>query len=218
MKKFLKSIAIAISLSLSLSVVSFAHSGRTDEYGGHHDYKNISGLGSYHYHHGYPAHLHPNGVCPYDTPPAETAEQAPTSTAPAATPSATPAEKKTAVSDIQAYINFVFIPSFNYEGSTYIVAEDLSQYGYDVVWDGTARTLKIARKADKAVIASEASNPSVSYTIEASDVTTLLYNKDTNGYDTITSYNIGGKTIVKITDIGGGATWDPVERIIDITV
>lgn len=43
-----------------------AHSGRTDSNGGHHDYKNKSGLGSYHYHcGGYPAHLHKNGVCPY---------------------------------------------------------------------------------------------------------------------------------------------------------
>ena len=44
---------------------SFAHSGRTDAQGGHHDYQNKSGLGSYHYHHGMGAHLHPNGVCPY---------------------------------------------------------------------------------------------------------------------------------------------------------
>lgn len=43
-----------------------AHSGRTDGSGGHHDYKNKSGLGSYHYHcGGHPAHLHPNGICPY---------------------------------------------------------------------------------------------------------------------------------------------------------
>ncbi len=43
-----------------------AHSGRTDSSGGHHDYRNVSGLGGYHYHcGGYPAHLHPNGVCPY---------------------------------------------------------------------------------------------------------------------------------------------------------
>jgi len=43
-----------------------AHSGRTDSNGGHHDNRNVSGLGSYHYHcGGYPAHLHENGVCPY---------------------------------------------------------------------------------------------------------------------------------------------------------
>ena len=45
---------------------SFAHSGRTDSSGGHHDYKNKSGLGSYHYHHGYGPHLHEEGVCPYE--------------------------------------------------------------------------------------------------------------------------------------------------------
>ncbi len=55
-----------LALSLSFSTLAFAHGGRTDEYGGHHDYNNVSGLGSYHYHHGYEAHLHPNGVCPYE--------------------------------------------------------------------------------------------------------------------------------------------------------
>lgn len=55
-----------LAMSLSFSVLAFAHGGRTDEYGGHHDYNNVSGLGSYHYHHGYEAHLHPNGVCPYE--------------------------------------------------------------------------------------------------------------------------------------------------------
>ena len=45
---------------------SYAHSGRTDSSGGHHDYQNKSGLGSYHYHHGYGPHLHPGGVCPYE--------------------------------------------------------------------------------------------------------------------------------------------------------
>lgn len=39
-----------------------AHPGRTDANGGHYD----SSTGEYHYHHGYPAHQHTNGVCPYD--------------------------------------------------------------------------------------------------------------------------------------------------------
>ena len=54
-----------IILLITFPMVSFAHSGRTDSSGGHHDNKNKSGLGSYHYHHGMSAHLHPNGVCPY---------------------------------------------------------------------------------------------------------------------------------------------------------
>lgn len=42
------------------SFLSYAHSGRTDSSGGHHDYQNRSGLGSYHYHHGmgYTIHLY----------------------------------------------------------------------------------------------------------------------------------------------------------------
>lgn len=38
------------------------HPGRTDEDGGHTD----SSTGEYHYHHGYPAHQHPDGKCPYE--------------------------------------------------------------------------------------------------------------------------------------------------------
>ena len=52
-----------------------AHSGRTDASGGHHDNKNVSGLGSYHYHcGGYPAHLHSGGVCPYSSSSSSSAE------------------------------------------------------------------------------------------------------------------------------------------------
>ena len=38
-----------------------AHSGRTDSRGGHYD----RSTGEYHYHHGYSAHQHPGGICPY---------------------------------------------------------------------------------------------------------------------------------------------------------
>ncbi len=48
--------------------IAIAHSGRTDSSGGHRDNKNASGLGNYHYHHGYGPHLHPNGICPYEAP------------------------------------------------------------------------------------------------------------------------------------------------------
>ena len=41
---------------------AMAHSGRTDANGGHND--NING--GYHYHHGYSAHQHTNGICPYE--------------------------------------------------------------------------------------------------------------------------------------------------------
>ena len=77
MKKTLAVLITACSLSLGLTpaltgisgnlvIEAEAHPGRTDANGGHRDNKNVSGLGSYHYHcGGHPAHLHPNGVCPY---------------------------------------------------------------------------------------------------------------------------------------------------------
>lgn len=57
---------LLLAVLIALSSVAFAHSGRTDSYGGHRDNQNKSGLGSYHYHcGGYPPHLHPDGICPY---------------------------------------------------------------------------------------------------------------------------------------------------------
>ncbi len=58
-------ILITISAVLLIAALSFyvsAHPGRTDGRGGHYD----SSAGEYHYHHGYSAHQHTNGECPYD--------------------------------------------------------------------------------------------------------------------------------------------------------
>ena len=60
-KKLLSILILVILLCFSFVTVS-AHPGRTDSQGGHHNRSN----GSYHYHHGQPAHQHPNGICPYD--------------------------------------------------------------------------------------------------------------------------------------------------------
>ena len=54
---------LLLTMFFPLSV--YSHSGRTDSDGGHYDKNNDSGLGSYHYHHGYPAHLHTDGICIY---------------------------------------------------------------------------------------------------------------------------------------------------------
>ena len=60
-----KSAFILILLALFITLfplTALAHPGKTDSSGGHTD----SSTGEYHYHHGYPAHKHPGGVCPYD--------------------------------------------------------------------------------------------------------------------------------------------------------
>jgi hypothetical protein len=54
---------ISVLLMFSILIPSvFAHRGGTDSNGGHYDRTS----GDYHYHHGYPAHEHTDGVCPYD--------------------------------------------------------------------------------------------------------------------------------------------------------
>lgn len=53
---------LSVLISLLLCSISFAHPGNTDYAGGHFDWS----TGEYHYHHGFPAHQHENGICPYD--------------------------------------------------------------------------------------------------------------------------------------------------------
>lgn len=53
---------IILSLTLLIAFTVYAHPGKTDSNGGHYN----RSTGEYHYHHGYPAHQHTNGICPYD--------------------------------------------------------------------------------------------------------------------------------------------------------
>lgn len=59
MKKNILLVLLALSLFVPFCA---AHRGRTDENGGHAE----AATGEYHYHHGFPAHDHPNGICPYE--------------------------------------------------------------------------------------------------------------------------------------------------------
>lgn len=58
----MKRVAALFLSFLFLICSASAHPGRTDSSGGHH----VSATGEYHYHHGYSAHQHIDGVCPYD--------------------------------------------------------------------------------------------------------------------------------------------------------
>ena len=61
MRKIVILLINIILLSVALFVYVYAHSGKTDSRGGHYDHQ----YGTYHYHHGYRAHSHANGGCPY---------------------------------------------------------------------------------------------------------------------------------------------------------
>lgn len=55
-------LAYSVIVALLSVIICFAHTGGTDSEGGHYN----KSTGEYHYHHGYPAHQHDNGFCPYD--------------------------------------------------------------------------------------------------------------------------------------------------------
>ena len=60
--KFVLIASLVVVIALCIPFSSSSHSGKTDGNGGHYN----SSTGEYHYHHGYPAHQHTNGVCPYN--------------------------------------------------------------------------------------------------------------------------------------------------------
>lgn len=60
-KRFFTLVCLVLC-AFTLAVISFAHPGGTDGSGGHYNHD----TGEYHYHHGYPEHQHPDGVCPYN--------------------------------------------------------------------------------------------------------------------------------------------------------
>lgn len=155
MKKFTNALLLSILMLLLAVSPAMAHSGRTDASGGHRDNKNASGLGYYHYHcGGYPAHLHPNGVCPYTGAGSSSggSSYTPVST-PAPTPKPTP-KPQIVATQIRTFIKGYEVPTFAYTGipsSAVIIAEDLKDYGYDVDWDGNANSLVITRNDEKEI-------------------------------------------------------------------
>ena len=56
-----KKFALFVLASMSILIPVYAHPGNTDSNGGHYD----SYTGEYHYHHGFEAHYHDNGICPF---------------------------------------------------------------------------------------------------------------------------------------------------------
>lgn len=62
MRKVLKLQVIIVFVVLISVCPAFAHPGGTDSSGGHH----VTATGEYHFHHGYSAHQHTGGQCPYD--------------------------------------------------------------------------------------------------------------------------------------------------------
>ena len=126
--------------------------------------------------------------------------------------------------DIGALIDGCPVKSYNISDSTYIKAEDLRGYGFDVAWDATARTLKITPD-DNAV---RTIPPASEINIKKSDIPFNqklydVYSTDIKTYvnDTeIHACNIDGETLVKFRDLESVAyvTYEDDKRLASIDV
>jgi len=127
--------------------------------------------------------------------------------------------------DIRARINGYDIASYNVDGYTYIIAEDLRNYGFDVVWDASKRALyvnkELSESADFDVI-STYKTPFIPNKMVGQKSFDLLYT-DIRTYvrgKKVQSYNIDGRTIFRFEELStfGEIKWDSNLKTISIDI
>ncbi len=120
--------------------------------------------------------------------------------------------------DIKAFIDSKAIRSYNIDGNTAIIAEDLAKYGFSVEWNDKERSLNIFND-NKTVIGGVEGTPTkgrigtrAGY-VYHTDIVTYVNGKQ------VTSYNIGGMTAIIIDDLSafGNISWDGITRTISFT-
>ncbi len=120
--------------------------------------------------------------------------------------------------DIVAYVNHYAIPSYAVNGQSVVVAEDLRNFGFDVVWDGENRALYITRNQNTDVQTMQVDKSAVTGSVFAdileTDIRVFANDKQ------ITSYAMNGYTMIPIEELNmfGEVTWSNEERAIKLWV
>lgn len=127
--------------------------------------------------------------------------------------------------DIGVLIDDSPIESYNIRDYTYVVAEDLVHYGFDVVWDGKARTLSIYHDVHKGydiALTKEQINIKKAdipfrkhlYKVYPTDIKTYLEDKE------IAACNIDGRTLIQIDELAqyGEFTYDDSRRMVELRI
>ena len=120
--------------------------------------------------------------------------------------------------DIVAYINGIPIKSYNIDGYTGIVAEDLEKYGFNVEYNNEFRLLRVnyyedSKKEITADYVPEKNTLPVGAFVSnvyKTDIVTEVNNKE------VTSYNIGGRTVILIDSLScyGDVLRNPEKRTV----
>ena len=128
----------------------------------------------------------------------------------------------TVYTDIVAKINGYDIASFNIDGYTAVVAEDLRNYGFTVNWVDSERALYITLNPGTAEITSTYKAPFVSQSQVGAKACDVLYT-DIKTYiegQLVKSHNIGGQTAIYFDDLAsyGNVSFDNSTRILSLNV
>ena len=123
-------------------------------------------------------------------------------------------------SDITAYINGYAIPTSVIQGVTLVVVEDLARYGFNVNWDGKARTLKVEvgknKKFDPLPVVKNTTYKPGTFKCKYmyTDIRTYISGQ------LVKSYAIQGVTLIDFELLAkyGKLSWDGKTREIKLTI
>lgn len=120
--------------------------------------------------------------------------------------------------DIVVYINNYAVPSYAVNGTSVIVAEDLRNFGFDVVWNPYSKSLTIGRNYQSEVtpmyVGKGYTTGSKFTNILATDITVWA------GGQRLTSYAMNGYTMIPVEELTmfGDVIWMADERALKMWV
>lgn len=131
--------------------------------------------------------------------------------------------------DIIAYIDKNPIRSYNYSNSTYVLAKDLRDYGFEVTWNNDARTVNITLPEKRTIKEFSADEKQAlekrdpvgikRYDVYQTDIQTLFDGKPATSESTPAAINVDGKTLILFSSLGnhfGRTEWSEQYRIANI--
>lgn len=127
--------------------------------------------------------------------------------------------------DIGVLIDDSPIESYNINDYTYVVAEDLEKYGFDVIWNGAVRTLHIDHNVHKGY---EIALDKEKINVKKADIPQRkhychVYSTDIKTYldgEEIDAFNVNGRTMIQIDYLAryGEFYYDNARRMVEIRI
>ena len=128
--------------------------------------------------------------------------------------------------DIVAKINGHPLRSYNIDGWTYVVAEDLRGYGFYALWNPEARTLHVTRASSGGRLELPWRWPDYDpgpLTHRVGERAKKVYSTDIKTYvagSEVRACNIDGETLIRFDDLApyGAVVWNEQTRVIELTL